>query len=71
MVPGARKAENVEAVVGEVKERTEGRPLSLLTSDDYPAYKEAIGQVYGTEVTTTPSGATASGWSRRRYRRRS
>jgi IS1 family transposase len=27
-----------------------------LTSDDYPAYKEAILHVYGTEVTTTPTG---------------
>ncbi len=56
VVAGARTAENVEAVVSEVKERTEGRPLNLLTSDDYPAYKEAIRHVYGTEVTTTPSG---------------
>jgi IS1 family transposase len=55
-VPGARTAENAEAVVADVHERTEGRPLNLLTSDDYPAYKEAIRHVYGTEVTTTPSG---------------
>ena len=27
-----------------------------MTSDDYPAYKEAILHAYGTEVTTTPSG---------------
>jgi site-specific DNA recombinase len=33
-----------------------GRPLRLMTSDDYPAYKEAILQVYGTEVSTTPTG---------------
>lgn len=54
--PRARTAENAEAVVADVKGRTEGRPLNLLTSDDYPAYKEAIRHVYGTEVTTTPSG---------------
>jgi len=56
VVPGARQAENVEAVVAAVQQRTEGHPLRLMTSDDYPAYKEAILQVYGTEVSTTPTG---------------
>src|SRR5262249_10003626 len=56
VVPGARDAENVEAVVADVKQRTEGRTLRLMTSDDYPAYKVAIQQIYGQEVTTTPSG---------------
>jgi IS1 family transposase len=56
VVPGARTAEQTEAVVESVKERTEGRPLQLMTSDDYPAYKDAILHVYGTEVTTTPTG---------------
>jgi IS1 family transposase len=56
VVPGARNAENAETVVAEVHRRTEGRPLRLVTSDDYPAYKEAILQMYGTEVTTTPTG---------------
>ena len=56
VVPGARMAEQTEAVVSDVKERTEGRPLRLMTSDDDPAYKEAILHVYGTEVTTTPTG---------------
>jgi IS1 family transposase len=56
VVPGAREAENAEAVVAAVKQRTEGRPMRLLTSDDYPAYNVAIQHVYGSEVTTTPSG---------------
>jgi hypothetical protein len=43
-------------VVADVKERTEGRTLRLITSDDYPADKTAIEHVYGTEVTATPSG---------------
>lgn len=43
-------------MVREVKQRTGGRPVRLLTSDDYPAYKEAILHVYGDEVTTTPTG---------------
>jgi len=46
----------VEAVVADGHRRTEGRSLRLLTSDDYPAYKEAILHVDGTEVTTTPTG---------------
>jgi hypothetical protein len=43
-------------VVADVKQRTEGRTLRLMTSDDYPAYKTAIEQAYGEDVTTTPSG---------------
>jgi hypothetical protein len=46
----------VETVVADVHRRTEGRPLRLLTSDAYPAYKEAILHVYGDEVVTTPTG---------------
>src|SRR5262249_44920606 len=56
VVPGARDSENVEAVVAEVKDRTGGRVMDLMTSDDYPAYETAILQAYGQEVTTTPSG---------------
>jgi IS1 family transposase len=56
VVPGARDAECVEEVVGEVKGRTGGRVLDLVTSDDYPAYEAAIRQAYGREVTTTPRG---------------
>jgi hypothetical protein len=46
-------------VVADVKERTEGRALRLMTSDDYPAYETAIEHVYGAEVTTTPSGGAS------------
>jgi IS1 family transposase len=56
VVPGARGVEEAEAVVGEAQQRTGGQPVRLMTSDDYPAYKEAILHAYGTEVTTTPSG---------------
>ena len=56
VVPGARDAESVEEVVAEVKDRTGGRVMDLMTSDDYPAYEAAILQAYGQEVTTTPTG---------------
>jgi hypothetical protein len=56
VVPGARDAEAVEEVVGEVKDRTGGRPLELVTSDDYPAYETALLNAYGQEVATTATG---------------
>jgi hypothetical protein len=56
VVPGARDAESVEEVVAEVKDRTGGRVMDLMTSDDYPAYEAAILQAYGQEVTTTSTG---------------
>jgi hypothetical protein len=56
VVLGARDAEGVEEVVGEVKDRTGGRVLDLVTSDDYPAYETALLEAYGQEVTTMPTG---------------
>src|SRR3954471_12909252 len=56
VVPGARDAESVEEVVDQLKDRTGGRVMDLMTSDNYPAYETAILQAYGQEVTTTPSG---------------
>ena len=70
VVPGARDAESVEDVVGEVKERTGGRVLSLMTSDDYPAYETAILNAYGQESRPRPAADRAAGWSPRRSRRR-
>ena len=55
-MPGARNAENVEEVVAEVRARTGGRVLDLVTSDDYPAYETALREAYGQEVTTTLTG---------------
>jgi uncharacterized membrane protein len=56
VVPGARGAEAVEEVVGEVKGRTGGRALDPVTSDDYPAYETALRGAYGQEVATTATG---------------
>jgi IS1 family transposase len=54
--PGSRVAESVEAVVADFKQRTEGRAMNLITSDEHRPYKEAILQTYGVEATVTPSG---------------
>ena len=59
VVPGARDAESVEEVVGEVKGRTGGRVLDLVTSDEYPAYEAALRDAYGQEVATTATGRPA------------
>jgi IS1 family transposase len=56
VVPGARGAENTEEMVADFKRRTEGRTMSLITSDEHRPYKEAILQAYGVEATVTPSG---------------
>ncbi len=58
VVPGARGAEEAEAVVIDVYGRTEARDLHF-TSDAYPVYEEAIRRVYGQEVTETPTGRPA------------
>lgn len=46
MVPGKRTEEKVHQLVRDFKERTGGRPMNLLTSDEYPAYKTAIFAAY-------------------------
>ena len=56
VVPGARDAEAVEAVVDELKQRTDRDVLKLVTSDEYPAYETALLNAFGEEVTTTATG---------------
>jgi IS1 family transposase len=56
VVPGARDAEAVEAVVDELKRRTDRDVLKLVTSDEYPAYETALLNAFGEEVTTTATG---------------
>ena len=56
VVPGKRRAENVEKVVQDFKARTGGRPMNLITSDEYPAYKAAILNASGTEVVPPHTG---------------
>ena len=56
VAPGPRDVEAVEEVVGEVKDRTGGRVLDLAASDEYPAYRTALLNAYGEELTTTATG---------------
>ncbi len=56
VVPGARTIENTEALVADARRRTGGRPLNLMTSDDYPAYETAILHAYGETITPTTTG---------------
>ena len=46
VVVGKRTEANACQVVHEVRERTDGRPLDLITTDEYPAYASALAAVY-------------------------
>ena len=50
VVPGARTEGNARAVVAEVKRRVGSEPPALMTSDGYPAYATAIGEVFSEPV---------------------
>jgi IS1 family transposase len=50
VVVGPRTNDLTLLLVRDVHRRTEGRVLNLMTSDEYPAYAEAIREVYGREV---------------------
>jgi IS1 family transposase len=49
-VLGQRTEENTQRLVDDFHQRTEGRPMNLMTSDENPAYPEAILQTYGETV---------------------
>src|SRR5262245_46365013 len=50
VVPGRQSAEHTQLLVEDVARRTGGTPLSLFTSDENPAYAQALLEVYGREV---------------------
>jgi IS1 family transposase len=56
VVPGKRTAENVEKLVDDFKTRTGGRPMHLITSDEYRAYPPAILDAYGMQVVPPRTG---------------
>jgi hypothetical protein len=54
VVVGQRTEANACQVVHERGERTDGRPLNLITTDEYPAYASALAAVYAEPA---PAGA--------------
>lgn len=56
VVPGKRTAENVRTLVQDVKRRTAGRMPDLITTDEYPPYKQAILEAYGQKITPPRTG---------------
>lgn len=56
VVVGKRIAENVELLLEDVKARLGGRPPERVTSDEYPAYAEALVTVFGEEVVPERTG---------------
>jgi len=56
VVVGKRIAENVEILLEDVKARLGGRPPERVTSDEYPAYAEALVRVFGEEVVPERTG---------------
>lgn len=56
VVVGKRIAENVEILLEDVKARLGGQPPQRLTSDEYPAYAEALLAVFGDEVVPERTG---------------
>ncbi len=65
-IPGKRTAENAEALVAEFHRRTAGRPMSLITTDEYAPYREALLRAYG--ATVTPPRTGKRGRPRKPYR---
>jgi IS1 family transposase/transposase-like protein len=56
VVPGERTAESVQELVGDVKERLDGRAPGLITTDEYSAYEGAILEAFGDEVVPPRTG---------------
>lgn len=56
VVPGKRTAQKVEMLVEDFKQRTAGKPMNLITSDEYAAYKGAILKAYGQKVVPPRTG---------------
>jgi hypothetical protein len=58
VVPGKRTAENVQALLQDVKKRLDGRTPTLITTDEYSAYKTAVLQAFGEERVPETHGKT-------------
>ena len=67
LLVGRRSPDLVELLVEDFHRRTGGRVMDLMTSDEYPAYAEAILSVYGEQV--VPQRTGRPGRPRVAYRR--
>jgi IS1 family transposase len=56
VVVGKRVGETAVMLLEDVKRRLGGRTPELVTSDEWPAYPEAIREVFGREVMPEPTG---------------
>ncbi len=56
VVPGKRTVKNVEALIQDFKERTKGRLMNLITSDEYKPYRQVILKAYGEETVPQRTG---------------
>jgi IS1 family transposase len=56
LVVGKRTAEAVRALILDFRRRTNSRVMRLMTSDEYPAYEEAIRGAYGQRVIPPRTG---------------
>jgi IS1 family transposase len=56
VVPGKRTVENLEALVQDFKQRTQGRMMNLITSDEYKPYRRTILKAYGKKVVPKRTG---------------
>jgi hypothetical protein len=56
VVAGKRTFANTQKLVNDFKRRTRGRFMNLMTSDEYPAYRTAILNAYGTTVVPPRTG---------------
>ncbi len=50
LIPGKRNKANVHRLIHDLKQRTGGRTMRLLTSDEYKPYKDAILKGYGQQI---------------------
>ena len=55
-VVGKRTEEHTRLLVEDFYERTEGRPMNLMTSDEHAPYASAILEVYGVQVVPPRTG---------------
>jgi IS1 family transposase len=59
VVVGKRTEAQTRQLVHTFRERTDGRPINLMTSDEYPAYATAIAAVYAEPAVPPADGAAA------------